>query len=796
MKNIFLLLSCMLVGSAFATPNIHEALKNPSAITVLALNGTSNEASLLIKNASKFSALNKIIISGISDSIIAEQDFVAVAACSKVSKLSIEKCNFSHLSGAVKMLVSINDLEISNCDKLEINSTFTTLAGMPSLNSISYSANKLTRIPQSFTRMRGMKKISITNNDLSLADGYALNNSSRESLFAKEELELGFGNYALVLKYGCYDKTSAKEHISIMRDMLQGAVGMNGEMILPQRAKAFTRENSLVRPPISGLDVQKNIYSTNAATGGLVEYPSGTKIIIPDHAFVDANGNEVSGNVTIDYREFRDQVDILVSGIPMVYDSAGQKGDFQSAGMFELNASVNGQEVFLAPNKKVDLEFAVVDSASSYNFYRLDEKEGWVYQSSTGKAEQKDNVNAGTVATKIVINVSEAAKDFLWRTRSIYRKRPEIKDTTSFERIYNDTGYFYVAKKMVSNKASRRSVDRSSTKWKMKKVLTTKSDYYFSFTSQIGKVRFGSNNPEMSPYRHVTWRLDEKLDKKTIRKLRSCSSGINDLRISYLGGTDYSIELKLPTGFVTLLATPVNQTLKKEHVAVSEKRCLQMNHQYNRILQNRKRGFDNAIRHRVYMFQSWTSRMHQDSLKQWCKSKKLMNDSEMSMDFSTWVNYSRKNVGYNAFDGILSAEQSAQSGAVYQALSVMKFGVYNCDQIQRINNPVQVFALAYSPDNIPQNAAQMFVIDKKRNQVFSYTGFSGDPIPIAFGAKEENKLIVVNADGTIALTDVELFNARKNTPQGNTRFETILMSSKPVSTQDLREFIYPEKIVN
>ncbi|HET6991811.1 MAG TPA: hypothetical protein VFJ43_10825, partial [Bacteroidia bacterium] len=380
MKTIFLFISCLLVGSVFGTPGIQEALKNPASVTVLQFNGSANEARLFTRNVSKFTALQQIIISGISDSIQAEQDLIAVASCSNVKKLSIANCGFSHLSGALKMLVSVNDLEISGCRNLEIASAFSSVSEMPSLKTISYSTDKLVRIPRSFIRMRNLEKISIHNNDLSLADGYALNNSTRASLTAKESLQLGFGGASLILEYTCFDKVSAKEHIGIMRDMLQGAGGMNDEMILPQKATAFTRENPLIKTPIPGLDVFKNVYSTNASTGGLIEYPSGTKILIPGNAFVDADGNEVKGNVTIDYREFRDPVDILVSGIPMVYDSAGQRGDFQSAGMFELNASVEGKEVFLAPGKKVDLEFAVVDTASTYNFYRLDPTAGWVYQ--------------------------------------------------------------------------------------------------------------------------------------------------------------------------------------------------------------------------------------------------------------------------------------------------------------------------------------------------------------------------------------------------------------------------------
>lgn len=42
--------------------------------------------------------------------------------------------------------------------------------------------------------------------------------------------------------------------------------------------------------------------------------------------------------VKITYREFADPIDFFVSGIPMEYDSAGRKYNFESSGMCEINA--------------------------------------------------------------------------------------------------------------------------------------------------------------------------------------------------------------------------------------------------------------------------------------------------------------------------------------------------------------------------------------------------------------------------------------------------------------------------
>jgi hypothetical protein len=790
MKHFILLISALISVPVFATPGIHEALKNPSAVTVLKFSGEKDEAALFTKNANRFGALTQIIISGISDSISAEQDISAVAACPSVYHLNFENCGVQHLSGAMSMLVSVNEVEISNCKKLNADDAFAALAGMPSLKILTYETDQFKKLPSSFAQMKSLEKISIRNNDLSLADGYALNNFSPESLFVKETLNLGFGANQLTLEYGCYDKTSAQEHISIMRDMLQGVAGMSDEMPLPQRAAAFTRINPLIHPPIAGLEVRKNIYTTDAISGGEIQYPSGTKIFIPANAFVDANGNEVKGDVTIDYREFRDQVDILISGIPMQYDSAGSNGEFQSAGMFEMNASVNGKEVFLAPGKKVDMQFAVVDTASTYNFYKLDENKGWQYIQQTGSVETtKDSIQVNPV---YVSNYSQAIEDFKNKLiRPWWAHEPSIKDTTSFERVYEDTNYFYTSKRVPYKNYVAKNVYKDATRWKMKKISSPKNTFCFKFTGALGDVDYNGNNNEMNFFGRTVWMMNDNLDAATLRQFKSRRSGISDMRMSYNGGSEFSLELKLPNGFKTVSLTAVNMVNDKP-VPLPEKQCEQMNHRYEKALTHREHAFNSSINARLVAHANYFKKLSSDSLKAWNSVKKEMNDKEKVMAFPDWKVYVDKTKSFEWTTQSNLAQ--AQHDAIYQALSIMNFGVFNCDQVQRIHNPVEVNAFANLPDGKKENATQMFVVDQNHNMALSYQGYEGNSIHIAFGKDSKNKLIVVNADGTVSCADENEFKAQTIDSDGNTRFETTRTSDKPLTAQQLRQFIYPENM--
>jgi hypothetical protein len=109
--------------------------------------------------------------------------------------------------------------------------------------------------------------------------------------------------------------------------------------------------------------------------------------------------------------------DIIVSGIPMQYDSAGKKSHFESAGMFQITGKQNGQPVYIQPDKQLSVELASQNNTNHFNQYYLDTvKKGWQYikhdepfgtsikvnnsATSTEKTLAKSPENAKTLALK------------------------------------------------------------------------------------------------------------------------------------------------------------------------------------------------------------------------------------------------------------------------------------------------------------------------------------------------------------------------------------------------------------
>jgi hypothetical protein len=140
-----------------------------------------------------------------------------------------------------------------------------------------------------------------------------------------------------------------------------------------------TKKN-FISEPSQKLKVNYTSYKINNAKGGEIKHPTSSKIKVPVNTFIDKNGKDIIGDVTIEYREFHDAADIIASGIPMAYDSAGKKYTLESAGMFDIKGTQNGEPVFIKKDKKVEVELASANSENKFNQYYLDTvAKNWQY---------------------------------------------------------------------------------------------------------------------------------------------------------------------------------------------------------------------------------------------------------------------------------------------------------------------------------------------------------------------------------------------------------------------------------
>jgi hypothetical protein len=161
-----------------------------------------------------------------------------------------------------------------------------------------------------------------------------------------------------------------------------------GYILLKTDKKEDISSARFIDPPIQLMNIPVHNYIVNSDSDSTLIHTTGSIIKIPSGAFVDVNGKEIRGNVEIHYREFHNPVDILLSGIPMSYDSAGTIYQLKSAGMFEITATQNGKAVHLKPEKILLVNMiSHTNDSSNYNIYNLDTvQRKWIYisENTTG----------------------------------------------------------------------------------------------------------------------------------------------------------------------------------------------------------------------------------------------------------------------------------------------------------------------------------------------------------------------------------------------------------------------------
>jgi hypothetical protein len=113
-------------------------------------------------------------------------------------------------------------------------------------------------------------------------------------------------------------------------------------------------------------------FEINTAKDTFLVSSTGSLIEIPKNVFTDSTGNPVQGKVNISYREFHHPAEIILSRIPMTYDSAGTRYHFESAGMFEIDAHQHGKKLRMAAGKSIVVKLASLDSnQTKFNQYYL-----------------------------------------------------------------------------------------------------------------------------------------------------------------------------------------------------------------------------------------------------------------------------------------------------------------------------------------------------------------------------------------------------------------------------------------
>jgi hypothetical protein len=535
-------------------------------------------------------------------------------------------------------------------------------------------------------------------------------------------------------------------------------------------AKKFDRQYQSFSSPMPSLNVQKEYYAFNNSDATLITAEqSGTQVIIPSGSFIDANGQEVLGEVLIDYREFRDPADFILSGIPMSFPKNDTMIFFQSAGMFEINASQNGEEVFLKDNCLIKMNFASTDTTDSYNFYSFND--------NTGEWEEKSKTRATTASDLVALStLTPAINSYLWWQGS--RENPSKADTTLFADRFESMRYGYQNLLPVESKKSKKNkyhILREKDRVRVGSVRKTRENQIV-----FDVMTTNGSHPEMSQIGIVTWMLNDDMELQAFKKKYSLRRSYMDVRLLETAA-GYEIVLKGDSGFTKLPVLPVRKKIDdkgKIYYAQQPIRYVA----YQKALLKRAAAFDKHI-HKIR--RDYARNFQKSDEQFWQKVRPIMSDEERAMTFDAWKLYCEARIQESRK---INANTLADQNSLMLSFQLDGMGVFNCDQYERLEEPVIV--LAHYKDDNKRNMScdKVYLVDPKMNAVLIYDHFHAlTPSKLAIDKRSDFRMVVQNARGEFGYIDPADINHNELLDGKNFTFEVEMTGE--LSVQEFRRHL-------
>lgn len=576
---------------------------------------------------------------------------------------------------------------------------------------------------------------------------------------------------------------------------------------------------------ISGFTIKEQTYTFSNSYPQTINYPSGTIIDVPENAFVDKNGNRVIGEIKMNYIEYRDPVDFILGNIPMEYHQDGEDFLFNSGGMFRITATHNGEEVFLDKDKNINLDFPLTEDLPDLNFYLFDEKTNkWVEKTKniTGKteiAESADlkqfltsqrplsNVKGDTIS---FVNTTRILSPGQGNTNQCYSVSQNLKMgqliASSTENLYEKTNWVSLKTKpanlkkqktldfQISNAEKIRKAHLNNQKnYSVKCRITNESDNTIRFTTSTNSYPDKLNDIKWissTPTENIN---GNQIALVSIKKLASNSytitvqDSLGKKEIENLKIADFNTQKEA-------VITNISNQINNRQIQIKRLENLAKNQEV--IIANKNKAL-NKLKQIKYTTSDTISMYNNLVFRFWDFNKEYMDLEEKALTQKDWVHFfdNNKKLMLNRYSQIaandakeclklVQQQEQARKNAirianadkiVRQQLSISTLGVYNCDQIYRLFEPLIVKA-DYSDENgneiIP---IYIYIIDKNVNGILRYDGYNSySPSRFAYSPSSPTTLLAFDAEGSAYIyTKEKMSNLDTSLPRQHFKLQKI-----------------------
>lgn len=523
-------------------------------------------------------------------------------------------------------------------------------------------------------------------------------------------------------------------------------------------------------------DFKPRIYKFNEDEGGTLSYDS-TKIMIPANAFTHADGTEVRGFIEISYTEFRNPSDFILSGIPMSIETPDGPGHFNSGGMLDLKAFQNGKALLLKPesDKTIQMKFPL-SNVIDQRFYQFDSTQhAW-----NGNSQPITNGHGNLIppfGTQPMTGNGRGDND-----PNGYSACINGQDTAAFI-IYmvNKLNYFLAHEEPIRAQYPYKVIKNNMVDFKspLYKAEINQKDGTLEF------IPMNSHN-KLGVFSNYVWTFDEKEYEKNIKD--HFTNGCTFIKVTSAGGTKFRLNIDGRTVQVkgkpkdypdgprkTLLS--FFQRDKKKVYANQLKKTNQHNFReysaYTRKLDDEERKLEKLLQEKIGLedrdrvtekytldslncmnsfYKNFLYNRHPTvyGIENFNMNREVLSEKMKQLPQPFTVKDAKQLiVKKDSMDKVIMKirkENNDNTQKAFARFGISATGVYNADQVKRIENPETILAEYENEDGKALKIISISVTMQGFNGVICYNGYMDyGPYHFVYGKNNKTMMIAIDA---------------------------------------------------
>jgi hypothetical protein len=506
------------------------------------------------------------------------------------------------------------------------------------------------------------------------------------------------------------------------------------ENTIKNKLVTYSEDTPCINPPSESLQINGTSYKVDNQKGDKIKHASGTIIEIPKNAF-EINGKLVEGEVEIKYKEYKDQVDILLSGIPMHYDSANTDYVLESAGMVQINGFQDDIPVDIANGKTIKISFPTEDNSKRFNLYELDTANNrWDYMGKPSLTNETETVNE---------KESEITQ-------------PKIEESIINEiltiDLNNDTLNITTNKNILNNYSTNIDQIQTDLNEVKKEIKELENNVPIQPKKSINKDRQFNLEvdpeefPELSEYEKVIFEVIENTEFNNSLYSIEWDDVILE---EYKKGEMYRMKLSKDDNITNLMVRPVFEGENMEEAIKKFEnytKKLELKKEEEKVLKEKYEKAYQKYKEELEKIQQ-EQKVREEAAKNWKKNTDFANNLKMSFE-------------------------------------IERFGTWNCDSPVPQPKGKTVSASFSNLAGTSLILGTVYLIERKRNAIFPYNYNQYNKLK--FNPEEDNILVGFTSDDQIAIFQTDKFSEIKEKKH---EFKMELKNALDLSIKNLKKMI-------